>query len=98
MIKKILLLSGLCLGGILSASDPEAALRNSVQNLEFLYYEAHRAKKDEESIPRNAIHDQTKKALDDFISSSSRLTPKQRLLYSGQIYRFTQAFAQLGEY
>jgi hypothetical protein len=97
MVKRILVLSGLCLGGILSASDPEAALKKSVNNLEALLYEACQAKRDQASIPWEAITNETKAALDDFVLSSSCLTQNKRLSYLNLIRGFSEAFVKLNE-
>jgi hypothetical protein len=98
MVKKILLLSGLSLSGLLSAGGPEAKLRTNMQKLKKLYDNACQAKREQKHIDWDTIINQTKTVADDFFLVSPSLTQNQRLSYTNQMYECAQLFEKLSDY
>lgn len=92
MIKKILLLSGLCLGGVLSASDIESKIMGNVHNLDQMLdvLAPHEGNLSDESkrVSRSVMGPELKKASEHLDDARSFINQNQYMDYCNAIYTY----------
>jgi hypothetical protein len=85
---------GICLGGMLHASDPEAGLKTSVQLLRTSLTRLRHASAEVTQRRRNDIQNQIAATYSSFVRIVGNLSQNQRVSYLAQIAEITEELNQ----